>query len=672
MSKKEIKNKKQNLSFMLLVLLLISAIVCISSFGIATWARYRSTVGNNVVAQIAKWSFKVNNEEEQFADINLADTISFEHVVNTKVAPGTYGSFDLDIDGRGSEVSLDYYISMVVAQKPTNLKFYTDSNYTQEIEISAGNKMFLEGDLLLTEASMQEIKTIYWKWDYRTTTMPSEAVLNSYTPQIDGLQALINQYETAASQDKDEIAAKINDKIDTHEEGGDILVNVTVKGIQINPNFSLKGVKITSTKKDTYDAGDVVNFSMEFTENVYADDNQTAITNATAPQVTVGFAGTSADSPIAKVASLVSTNLNLATGENLATFVGVSGKRINYTYTIKARDRGTFKITNITGNVYNSSGTVYSFGNRVPEIIGETILTDVSKNVTLGNVVQNQDGTYSFPNASISGPESGDLKYVVLQFASGIKSGDSLSISGVQNATANATNTMVSIDVEGKTIEEIEEIIRNNFKVTLASRNSYEEVSIKISMREDAIQVNLNYYSATDHFYEFVSAGGITWEDAKTAAEQRSYMGMQGYLATITSEGEDEFAKSLISGYGWLGGTCDYQYILDSNGNRIYNSMNESLWNWYWVTGPEAGMKFWDKTGNLNAYSKWGSGEPNNNGNEYYLHYYQNNTWNDYANDNRSISGYIVEYGGMPGDVLEEDAADSDVVVIPVGTPNNN
>ena len=64
MSTKDIKNKKQNLSFMLLVILLVSVILCISSFGIATWARSRSVTGGNVEAQIAKWSFKVNGEED--------------------------------------------------------------------------------------------------------------------------------------------------------------------------------------------------------------------------------------------------------------------------------------------------------------------------------------------------------------------------------------------------------------------------------------------------------------------------------------------------------------------------------------------------------------------------------------------------------------------------------
>ena len=384
--------KKNNLLFMLLVLFLISAILCISSFGIATWARYRSIVGNNVEAQIAKWSFKVNGEEEQFADINLADTIAFTNVEKTTIAPGTYGSFDLDIDGSGSEVSLDYYIDMVIAQKPTNMKFYLDSNYTQAIEIAVGNKMYLEGDLLLSENPMRETRIIYWKWDYRTNTLPSEAVLNAYSPVIPGLEALITDYNNATGATQEEIAMKINDKIDTQEEGSQVIVNVKVRGVQINPNFSLKRVQVTSVKDEVYEAGDTVNFSMEFTENVYADDGQTAVDGLTAPVVTVGFGTMAASNPVAKVASLINTNLKLSAGEKTATFVSASGNKINYSYTLQSGDSGAFRIASITGSVYNRDrkqinfGTVQSPTTSVPEVIGGTITTETPVIIPIGIV----------------------------------------------------------------------------------------------------------------------------------------------------------------------------------------------------------------------------------------------------------------------------------------------
>ena len=401
MSKKETKdinNKKQNLSFMLLVILLISVILCISSFGIATWARYRSVTGSNVEAQIAKWSFKVNGEEEQFADIDLADTIDFTHVTTDKIAPGTYGSFDLDIDARGSEVSLDYYINISVNEKPTNLKFYSDSGYTTPITISADNKIYLDGEFLISNSPMQEVRTIYWKWDYRTESLPSTSVLQGYYSSIEGLETLVSEYDSATVQQKQELALKINDKIDTYEAGGNVLLEVSVKGVQINPSFSLKRVQITSGKDQTYDVGDSVNLSLEFTENVYADNINTAIDGTTAPEVTLAFGGASANNPVAKVASLMNTNLRLSTGENVATFVSVNGNKINYTYTIKSTDIGVLRIANITGSVYNSAGKQINFGTvqapTIPEVIGgtvsaqiELIPTPTGTSVTPGPVV---------------------------------------------------------------------------------------------------------------------------------------------------------------------------------------------------------------------------------------------------------------------------------------------
>ena len=384
------EKKKSNLWFMLFVLLLISVILCISSFGIATWARYRSITGGNVEAQIAKWSFKVNGEEEQFADINLADTIDFTHVTTDKIAPGTYGSFDLDIDGRGSEVSLDYYININVINKPTNLKFYSDAGYTIPISVTMDNKVYLNGDFLLTEQSMQEIRTIYWKWDYRTQNLPSESILQGYYSSIEGLELLVNEYNAGTEQQKQELALKINDKIDTYEAGREVLLEVSVKGIQINPEFSLKGARILSPTDQSYSVGDIVNLELEFTENVYADNNQTVIDETNAPEVIVGFEA-SANNPIAKIASLMDVNIKISLGNKNATFVRVEGNKIIYEYMLTYGDNGQLKITNIVGSVYNKDGKQINFSlNDIPKIIGGNIQSKIEPIVEVDSTVVGQ------------------------------------------------------------------------------------------------------------------------------------------------------------------------------------------------------------------------------------------------------------------------------------------
>ena len=170
-----------------------------------------------------------------------------------------------------------------------------------------------------------------------------------------------------------------------------------------------------------------------------------------------------------------------------------------------------------------------------------------------------------------------------------------------------------------------------------------------------------NYLPRNGHFYEYVSAKGIYWSAAKIAAEQRSYYGLQGYLATITAADEAQISSEQSTGTGWIGG-----------------SDQETEGVWKWVTGPEKGLVFWNGTGNGSSpnFAFWNANknEPNNLNNEDYAHITDPNlpgairgSWND-MKDAGDIGfyepkGYIVEYGGMPGDPMLEIAASSSFII---------
>jgi gliding motility-associated-like protein len=154
---------------------------------------------------------------------------------------------------------------------------------------------------------------------------------------------------------------------------------------------------------------------------------------------------------------------------------------------------------------------------------------------------------------------------------------------------------------------------------------------------------NANYLPATDHFYLFVSNIGITWNDAKNAAENSPlYYGRKGYLATLTSKEEADFAGKQASGAGWIGGS-------DAGSPDV----------WKWVTGPETGTIFWNGgvNGSSPNFAFWNTGEPNNfdNRGEDYVHVTAPGVgvagaWNDLTNTgdetgNFQPKGYIVEYG---------------------------
>ena len=141
---------------------------------------------------------------------------------------------------------------------------------------------------------------------------------------------------------------------------------------------------------------------------------------------------------------------------------------------------------------------------------------------------------------------------------------------------------------------------------------------------------------ATGHYYEYVSGA-----DAKTAAAARTYYGMAGYLATLTTAAEVAALARRTSGQYWFGAS---------------DAAVEGEWRWQ--TGPEAGQLFWRGAANGTAatYSNWSTGEPNNfqtasqpNGEHYGELYGNSGLWNDLGpcDVNGIISGYLVEYGGL-------------------------
>ena len=187
------------------IILAIAVLLCIllAFIGGQAYAKYITEIKGNGIAEVATWSFKVNDQKEHIQEIKLASTYNNETLVNNKIAPGTSGNFNIIVDATGSEVGIRYNIVFSdEANKPTNLKFiYEDQEYDsiQELENN------LSGVINANEENKTKTLNIGWKWDYET------------------------------GQEEEEIAA--NDLIDTKdaEKLQNYTFKVSVTGTQVEP-----------------------------------------------------------------------------------------------------------------------------------------------------------------------------------------------------------------------------------------------------------------------------------------------------------------------------------------------------------------------------------------------------------------------------------------------------
>jgi hypothetical protein len=289
-------------------------------------------------------------------------------------------------------------------------------------------------------------------------------------------------------------------------------------------------------------------------------------------------------------------------------------------------------------------------------ILSAVKLNAQATSITLGGTSSSLSATYNTatvvdPNLTITA--NGNITGFRVQISQTYVTGDVLDYTGTlpTGVTQSWNSTTGILSFNGTTTAANWQILLRTVRFKSTSTTCY------ANLRKVTFVAGTVYYNPlTEHYYEYV-AGTISWTNSKTAADAKSYFGRVGYLATMSSEAENNFIWKLMSSDAWFGASDDYSYVNAALGTTTYANQAAVEGKWHWISGPEKGTNF--SNGNSGAgpttvtgqYAKWASGEPNNSGGEHYGQFYSSNSgqWNDLPNT--TLGGYICEYGDMPGDL---------------------
>ncbi len=269
--------------------------------------------------------------------------------------------------------------------------------------------------------------------------------------------------------------------------------------------------------------------------------------------------------------------------------------------------------------------------------------------------------TYRFPELKLTVPKGIEVKSVTVQFTSAIDSTDSITVTEKDGFTllAGSKQGNLSINADGKSASDWESFLRENLNISLNGSGAIKKLRFSASAKKAD---NIYDYNADNGHYYLAVNNPVAWTTARDNSAAATYMGMKGYLATVTSKEENDYLTSMIQMNSWLGGTCQPSYLtgldLNINGTPTTSLYAGGQGRYFWATGPEAGQAFWEGSfltaGTAHMYSNWYGVEPNNNGNEHCVHMWGKNSegvlgaWNDYTSS--TLCAYIIEFGDMPDD----------------------
>ena len=227
----------------------------------------------------------------------------------------------------------------------------------------------------------------------------------------------------------------------------------------------------------------------------------------------------------------------------------------------------------------------------------------IQLNLGLQTIVDSQNETYAFTNATLSG--SG-IRSLFVYFPDKAETGDAILLptSDKFDAKTSTDDYKIIAIAEGTTTAEVVDYIHEiQFKIG----GSDKEIAIVAS--KSVVDRTTFYNYENRHFYQYIDTAS-NWIPAYENAQNTTFLGRQGYLVTLTTAAEEEYVVDAFDKSGWIGGT---RMVQKSNGSfdekRTLNSSEVAAVDkngWYWMAGPDKGTCFYRQAAsNFQPYSSY-------------------------------------------------------------------
>ncbi|EOE7347251.1 immunoglobulin-like domain-containing protein [Clostridioides difficile] len=268
--------------------------------------------------------------------------------------------------------------------------------------------------------------------------------------------------------------------------------------------------------------------------------------------------------------------------------------------------------TNILGNWIIEYKVTDSKGQTTEYIRKINVIKNINLKLNVGELLTTSKFT-QFPNAKIESKETDKkINGIKMYFSDDFNNEIKLhyTVDGIEKVV---TDRIITLNNEFS-IKEAEELI-HSIKIEHSNSKTF-KFNIRLSSN-DAEDIVYNYKN--NHYYKFIKVDNIDWEDARKEAEKQEMFGTKGYLATITSQHENDICNLFTGEVFWIGGFF------------------ENIWKW--VTGED-----------FNSYNNWMKGQPDRINGEKHIEMYKQQ-WNDFDSFNSDKypegrpNGFVVEFG---------------------------